>query len=96
MVLQQPGATVPAKNSIVVPRGTNQFGFREAVHRLREKWGKSVRRASRAHLRLRPPFMQQPGVVEAFVAVSETLEEVFYFSGAIRCVSTELVSNRQA
>src|SRR6266851_4387347 len=49
MALQQPGAAVPAKNSIVVPRGTNQFGFREAVHRLREKWGKSVRRASRGH-----------------------------------------------
>src|SRR6266446_7383388 len=96
MALQQPGAAVPAKNSIVVSRGTNQLGLREAVHRLREKWGKSVRRASRGHLRFRPPFMQQPGVVEAFVAVSEPLKEVFYFSGAIRCVSAELVSNRQA
>ena len=80
MALQQPGATVPAKNSIVVARGTNRFGFREAAHRLREKWGESVRRASHAHLRFRSPFMKQPGVVEAFVALGEPLEKVFYFS----------------
>src|SRR5258708_28906013 len=96
MALQQRGAEVPAKNSIVVPGGTNQLGLREAVHRLGEKWGKSVRRASRGHLRFRPPFMQQTGVVETFVAVSEPLEEVFYFSRAIRSVPAELVSNRQA
>src|ERR1700716_4133763 len=96
MALQQPGATVPAKNSVVVPRGTNRFGFREAAHRLREKWGNRVRRPPRAHLRFRPPFMQQAGVVEPFVGLGESLEKALYFSGTIRCVSTELVGDRQA
>src|SRR5579863_10309992 len=96
MALQQPGATVPAKNSVVVPRGTNRFGFREAAHRLREKRGKSVRRAPHAHLGFRPPFMQQTGVVEALVGLSESLEKLFCFCRAIRCVSTELVGDRQA
>jgi hypothetical protein len=44
------------------------------VHRLREKWGESVRRASNAHLCFRPAFMQQAGVVEAFVRLGESLE----------------------
>src|SRR5271170_1752480 len=96
MALQQPGATVPTKNSIVVPRGTDRFGFREAAHRLREKWGKSVRRAPHAHLGFRPPFMQQTGVVEALVTLGESLEKLCCLPNAIRCVSTELVGDGQA
>src|SRR5216683_463799 len=96
MALQQPGATVPAKDSVIVARGTNRFRFGEVAHRLPKQWSESVRRTSHAHLRLRSPFMKQPGVVEAFIPLHQPLEEVFYFSRTIRGVSTELVSNRQA
>ena len=36
MALQQPGATVPAQDRIVVPPGTNHLSFREVMHRLRK------------------------------------------------------------
>src|SRR5207302_3737152 len=96
MALQQPRTPVPAENSVVVPRGTNHFGFREAVHRFRKKWGKSVRRAAHAHLRFRPPLVQQTGVVEAFVTLGESLEKSLRFSRTIRGVSAELISDGEA
>src|ERR1700723_464112 len=96
MALQQSGTTVPAKNSVVVPCGTKRFGFRKAVHRLGEKRSKRVRRAPYAHLCFCPSFMQQACIVEAFVALGESLEKFFHFSRAIRCVSTKLIGDRQA
>src|SRR5258706_14218397 len=95
MVLQEPRATVPSKNSVVVACGPNHFRFGKAAHRLPEKRGKSVRSAAHAHLCFRPPFMQQSRVVEPFVALDESLEKSFRFSSTIRGVSTELVSNGQ-
>jgi hypothetical protein len=69
MTLQQTGAPVPAKKSIVVVWGTNHLGFGEATHRLRKERGEGIRRASYAHLRLRSPFMQETGVIKALVGL---------------------------
>src|SRR5260370_2801344 len=93
MPLQQAGAPVPAKKSIVVVQGTNRLGFGEAPHRLREERGEGMRRASHAHLRLRSPFMQETHVVKPFVALGESLEKLFRFAMAIRPVSRELLGN---
>src|SRR3984893_179560 len=96
MTLQQSGAPVPAKKSIVVVRGTNRLSCGEAAHRLREERGEGMRRASHAHLRLRSPFMQETRVIKPFVALGESLEKLFRFAMAIRRVSRELVGNCQA
>src|SRR6267378_7301976 len=96
MTLQQAGAPVPAKKSIVIVRGTNLFGFGEAAHCLRKERGESMRRASHAHLCLRSPFMQKTGVIEALVALGESLKKLFRFAMAIRRVSRELVGDGQA
>jgi hypothetical protein len=85
MALQQPGAKVPAKNSVVVPRRTNRFGFREAVHRLHEKWSKRVRRAPYAHLCFRPPFMQQvthSDIARTFVETHDDFVRIYDMENA--------------
>src|ERR1700674_901866 len=96
MALQQPCAAVPAKNRIVVARGANLFGFREAAHRFLEERCEGVRRAPHVHLCLGSPFMQETRVIEAFIALDESVEKCFYFSTAIRGVSTELVGDGEA
>src|ERR1700694_5462751 len=96
MALQQPRATVPAKDGIVVARRPNHFRSREAAHPLFKKRSQGMRRASYMHLRLGSPLMQQTGVIETFVALDEVLEQMFDFSGTIRGVSAELVGDRQA
>src|ERR1700675_2825934 len=96
MTLQQAGAPVPAKKSIVVVRGTNRLGFGEAAHCLRKERGEGKGRASHAHLRLRSPFMQETGVIKALVALGESLKKLFRFAMAVGCVSRELVGDGEA
>src|SRR5882762_3300449 len=96
MTLQQAGAPVPAKNSIVIVWRMNRLGFGEAAHRFRKKRSKSMRRASHAHLCLRSPFMQETCVIKALVALGEFLKKLFRFAMAIRRVSRELVGDGQA
>src|SRR6202023_4227570 len=96
MTLQQAGAPVPAKKSIVVVGRTNHLGFGEASHCLRKERGEGMRRAAHAHLRLCSPFMQETGVIKAFVALGESLKKLFRFAMAIRRVSRELVGDGEA
>ena len=57
MALEQPGATVPAKDRIIVAHRTNHFRFREAAHRFPEERGEGVGRAADTHLCLGSAFM---------------------------------------
>src|SRR5260221_5875635 len=93
MTLQQARAPVPAKNSIIVVRGTNDLGLGEAAHCVRKERGESMWRASYAHLRFCSPFMQESGGIKALVAPGEAPKKPVPLPMATWPVSPELVGN---
>src|ERR1700679_4263292 len=96
IALQQSGAPVPTKNGIVVVGRVNCLSLRKAEHRLGEQWHEAVRRATHAHLSFSSPFVQEPGVIKALVALDESLEKFFRFPMAVRRISAELVGDGEA
>src|SRR5260370_30993274 len=68
---QQPHATVPAEDGVVVALWAQLFRFREAAQRLLQKRSERVSETPRMELRLDAAFVEQAGVIKALVGVAQ-------------------------
>src|SRR5260370_2117446 len=68
---QQPHATVPAEDGVVVARWAQLFRFREAAQRLLEKRTQRVSENPLTELPLDPPFRTQAAGLKALLAVPQ-------------------------
>src|SRR5713101_8892 len=71
---QEPDATVPAENAVVIANGADFLRFREAAHGFFDKRQKDVRGVADQELGLGAALVEQAGVVEALVGVAQTLK----------------------
>src|SRR2546423_3057605 len=73
--LQNPDATVPTQDRVVVSMRPDRFGFFEVGERCFEQRRDGVRRASGFELRFGLALVQDSGVVELLVLVLQTLKD---------------------
>ena len=74
-LVEQPDTAVPSKDGVIVVRGADLFCFFKMKHCLLEQRHEQMRRPSRAHLGLGPPFIEEPLIIVALVRISEIFEE---------------------
>ena len=72
---QEPDATVPAENTVVVANGADFFGFGETAHGLFDEGQKDVRGIADEKLGLGAALVKQTRVVETLVGIAQALEE---------------------
>jgi len=89
--LQEADAAVPAENGVVVSGGANFFGFAEILQCAFEERKQRMRLLADAKPSFGAAFIEDAGVVEAFVGVREFLENFFDFAIAIGGAARELV-----
>ena len=94
--LQKADAAVPSEDGIVVARGTDFFGFAEAVEGAADQGSERVRGLAGMKLGLGAAFEKQAGVIEALVGVGEFREGVFRIAVAVAGTADELVGDGQA
>src|SRR5882762_7047335 len=71
---QEPDATVPAENTVVIAGGTDFFRFGKTAHGFFDKRQKDVRGIADEKLGLGAALIEQAGVIEALVGVAQTLK----------------------
>ena len=71
---EEPDATVPAENAVVIAGGTDFFRFGKAAHGFFDKRQKDVRGIADEELGLGAALIEQAGVVEALVGITQTLK----------------------
>src|SRR5260370_23359838 len=72
---QQPHATVPAEDGVVVALWAQLFRFREAAQRLLPQRSERVSESPRMNLRLDAAFVAQAGVIKALVGVAQAAQK---------------------
>src|ERR1700682_376779 len=76
---QEPDATVPAENTVVIADGADFFGFGETAHGFLDERQKDVRGIANEELRLGAALVKQTRVVETLVGIAQALEEGEHF-----------------
>src|SRR5882724_1622164 len=71
---QEPDATVPAENAVIIAGGADFLRFGEAAHGFFDERQKNVRGIADNELRLGAALVEQAGVVEALVGIAQTLK----------------------
>src|SRR6516165_7679014 len=89
--LQQPDATVPAQDGIIVASRPDLFRFGEKTHGLFKQGQQRVGRVSGAELGLRPAFVQQPHIIGPLVSILEAAKSALNLAIAVRGDTQELV-----
>lgn len=71
---EEPDATVPAENTVVIASGADFFRFGEAAHSFFDERQEDVRGVADEELGLGATLVEQAGVVEALVGIVQTLK----------------------
>src|SRR3982075_539231 len=71
---QEPDATVPAENTVVVACGADFFRFGETAHGFFDERQENVRGVADQELGLGAALVEQAGVIEALVGIAQTLK----------------------
>src|SRR5882672_5178607 len=71
---QEPDATVPAENAVVIADGADFFRFGKTAHGFFDKRQKDMRGIADQELGLGAALVEQAGVVEALVGIAQTLK----------------------
>src|SRR6266568_58812 len=90
---QQPHATVPAEDGVVVALWAQLLRFREAAQRLLQKRSQRVRETPGTELRFDAAFVEQAGVIKALVGVAQGGKNGIGFRIAVRGGAGELVGD---
>src|SRR5712692_7246009 len=93
---QQPHATVPAEDGVVVALGAQLLRFREAAQRLLEKRSQRVCEAPGMELRFDAAFVEQTGVVKPLVGVAQGGKNGVGFCVAVGGGAGELVGDGES